>query len=53
METYAARLASFSVARPTKKRGSDTKGAKTLKWPLKNPSAEQVDGLLTDTTSKH
>lgn len=46
METYAARLASFSIAHPAKKRGSDTKGTKTLKWPLKNLSPDEVDGLL-------
>lgn len=46
METYAARLLSFSVAHPTKKRGSDTKGTKALKWPLKNISADEVGGLL-------
>lgn len=46
METYAARLASFSIAHPAKKRGSDTKGTKTLKWPLKNLSPDEVGGLL-------
>lgn len=46
METYAARLASFRVAHSAKKRGSDTKGTKTLKWPLKSPGADEVDGLL-------
>lgn len=52
METYAARLASFSVAHPVKKRGSDTKGTKTSKWPLKSPSADEVDGPPTYVTSK-
>ncbi|MCJ1260825.1 hypothetical protein MMC22_000688 [Lobaria immixta] len=42
METYAARLASFSIAHPAKKRGSDTKGTKTLKWPLKNLSPDEL-----------
>lgn len=46
METYVSRLASFSIAQPIKKRGSDAKGAKRVKWPHENPKAEQVDGLM-------
>ena len=43
METYAARLASFDIAHPGgKKRTSNAKGAKTLKWPHKTPSVAQV-----------
>ncbi|MCJ1461774.1 hypothetical protein MMC07_000373 [Pseudocyphellaria aurata] len=42
METYAARLLSFNTAHPAKKRGSDTKGTKALKWPLKNISADEL-----------
>ncbi|KAA6414789.1 MAG: hypothetical protein FRX48_01539 [Lasallia pustulata] len=39
METYAARLASFEVAHPaTKRRTSNAKGAKTLKWPHTTPA---------------
>lgn len=46
METYASRLASFSIAQPIK-RGSDAKGAKGVRWPHESPKAEQVNGLLT------
>ncbi|KAL9122852.1 MAG: hypothetical protein Q9187_000588 [Circinaria calcarea] len=43
METYAARLASFDKAHPTtKKRSSNAKGAKTLKWPHKTPTPAQL-----------
>ena len=44
METYAARLASFDKAPSTgtKKRASNAKGAKALKWPHKTPSPIQV-----------
>lgn len=45
METYVSRLASFSTAQPIKKRGSDARGAKSVRWPHENPKAEQVDGL--------
>lgn len=46
METYVSRLASFSIAQPIKKRGSDARGAKSVRWPHENPKAEQVDGLI-------
>lgn len=42
MESYAARLASFNAAHPTKKRASNASIGKTLKWPHKNPSPPQV-----------
>ena len=44
METYAARLASFDKAPSTgtKKRASNAKGVKVLKWPHKTPSPAQV-----------
>ncbi|KAG8528216.1 uncharacterized protein KY384_007133 [Bacidia gigantensis] len=43
MESYAARLASFNATHPaTKKRASDPKGTKKLKWPHKNPSPPRV-----------
>ena len=43
MESYAARLASFSAIHPaTKKRPSDPKGNRKLKWPHKSPSPPQV-----------
>ncbi|KAL9101672.1 MAG: hypothetical protein Q9163_003093 [Psora crenata] len=43
MESYAARLASFSAAHPaTKKRGSDPKGKRKLKWPHEKPSPLQL-----------
>ena len=43
METYAARLASFTKALSApRKRGSDTKGTKTLKWPHKFPTIDQA-----------
>ncbi|MCJ1244888.1 hypothetical protein MMC30_002089 [Trapelia coarctata] len=43
MDIYAARLASFNVAHPTtKKRGSNAKGPKSLKWPHKTPSPTQL-----------
>lgn len=41
-----SRLASFSIAQPLKKRGSDTRAAKSVRWPHENPKAEQVDGLI-------
>lgn len=45
METLAARLASFDVAHPQpKRRGSNTKNSKALRWPHKTPSPEQVRG---------
>lgn len=46
METFASRLASFSIAQPIKKRGSDARGAKSMRWPHENPRAEQVDGRI-------
>lgn len=52
METYASRLASFSIAQPLKKRGSDARGAKSVRWPHENPKIEQVDGLLHYILSK-
>ena len=43
MDSYAARLASFNTAHPTtRKRASNAQGAKTLKWPHKQPSPPQV-----------
>ena len=43
MDTYAARLASFNATLTTqKKRASDAKGSKTLKWPHAAPSIIQV-----------
>lgn len=38
-----SRLASFSIAQPIKKRGSDARGAKGVRWPHENPKAEQVE----------
>lgn len=52
METYASRLASFSIAQPIKKRGSDAKGARSVRWPHEKPKAEQVDVLTHQTWSK-
>lgn len=52
METYVSRLASFSIAQPIKKRGSDARGAKIVRWPHENPKAEQVDGLIYYILSK-
>ncbi len=46
METYVSRLASFSIAQTIKKRGSDARGAKSVRWPHENPKAEQVDGPI-------
>ncbi|KAL2042406.1 hypothetical protein N7G274_004898 [Stereocaulon virgatum] len=54
MESYAARLASFNVKHETtRKRASDTKGGKTLKWPHENPSPHQLAhaGLFYRPTS--
>ena len=51
MDTFAARLASFDVAHPaTKRRTSNAKGAKTLKWPHQNPSASAVSSMPTART---
>lgn len=52
METYASRLASFSIAQPIKKRGSDARGAKSLRWPHENPKADQVDDLIHQVCPK-
>ena len=44
METLAGRLASFSVAHPiAKKRSSNAKGSKSLKWPHENPTPSEVN----------
>ncbi|KAL6715192.1 hypothetical protein ACLMJK_007456 [Lecanora helva] len=54
MESYAARLASFNVAHPhTKKRASNARGAKTLKWPHESPPVPQLAraGLFYQPTS--
>ena len=42
--TYASRLASFETAIqvPAKKRTSNAKGAKSIRWPHKNPSPEEL-----------
>lgn len=42
--TYAARLASFevSIPIPTKKRTSNAKGTKSITWPHKSPSPEEL-----------
>ena len=42
--TYAARLASFATAItiPAKKRTSSAKGAKSITWPHKSPSPEEL-----------
>lgn len=43
MESLTSRLASFSQALPpTKKRPSDPKGKRALRWPHKNPAPSQV-----------
>lgn len=52
METYVSRLASFSIAQHIKKRGSDARGAKSVRWPHENPKAEQVDGHIYYILSK-
>ena len=45
METYEARLASFEKAQAgSKKRNSNSKGAKGVKWPHKSPGAVDVSG---------
>ena len=41
MMTFESRLASFSKA-PTKKRASNAKGTKTIKWPHTNPTPETL-----------
>ncbi len=47
MESYAARLASFNATHPaTKKRDSNTRGAKTLKWPYKSPTPPDVSYVV-------
>lgn len=52
METYVSRLASFSIAQPIKKRGSDARGAKGVRWPHESPKVEQVDGCIYYMLSK-
>lgn len=43
MEIQDTRLRSFGAAQlPAKKRRSNAKGAKSIKWPHQTPSAEQV-----------
>lgn len=52
MGTYEARLASFGIAHSIKKRGSDAKGSKQLKWPHETPHVEQVGCPANNSTSK-
>jgi hypothetical protein len=53
MEIYNERLASFETARPsTKKRGSNTKGNKSSKWPHKSPTPVQVSSFSLFTKLK-
>lgn len=47
-----SRLASFSIGQPIKKRGSDARGAKSVRWPHENPKADQVDVLIYCILSK-
>ncbi|KAI9823979.1 MAG: hypothetical protein M1826_007573 [Phylliscum demangeonii] len=42
MNTYDGRLASFTAARLTKRRGSSAKVAKTVSWPRSTPSPAQL-----------
>ena len=43
MDTYAARLASFNATHsPKKKRPSEVRSAKTVRWPYKMPSPPQA-----------
>lgn len=47
MEAYTARLASFNKSHSaTRKRTSEAKGAKSLKWPHKSPTPAQVGAFL-------
>ena len=47
METYEARLESFGIAYPLlKKKGSHSKGTKSLKWPHRSPTPAQVSTLV-------
>ena len=53
METFAARLESFSIALATgKKRTSSAKGTKAGKWPHKNPSPDQVGATYATLLSE-
>lgn len=47
METFSARLASFSVSQQTSKKGkSETKAAKGLKWPHKTLTPDEVGAVI-------